>query len=86
MILTIALSYGAREEIENVIKKSIKGRGGHNLHTLLKECVVNTTPKSTEVFVDILYADGDIWRYKERSLMKENGPEFFKIPRRQKGK
>ena len=60
-----------------VIKKSIKGRGGHNLHTLLKECVVNTTPKSTEVFVDILYADGDIWRYKERSLMKENGP-FYK--------
>ena len=60
-----------------VIKKSIKGRGGHNLHTLLKECVINTTPKSTEVFVDILYADGDIWRYKERSLMKENGP-FYK--------
>lgn len=57
-----------------VIKKSIKGRGGHNLHTLLKECGVNTTPKSTEVFVDILYADGDIWRYKEASLVKEFGP------------
>ena len=68
-----------------VIKKSIKGRGGHNLHTLLKECGVNTTPKSTEVFVDILYADGDIWRYKERSLMKENGP-FCKQKSRCKSK
>jgi len=58
-----------------VIKRSIKGRGGHNLHTLLKGCgVSDTTPKSTEVFIDILYSDGDVWRYNERKLKKEFGP------------
>lgn len=65
-----------------VIKRSMKGRGDHNLHTLLKAVTAfhqaTVIQESTEVFVDILYSDGDIWRYKERSLMKEHGP-FAKI-------
>jgi len=61
-----------------VIKRSIKGRGGNNLHTLLKSVSAfhqsTVIQESTEVFVDILYSDGDVWRYNERKLKKEFGP------------
>jgi len=55
-----------------VIKKVIKCEGGHKVrHSLIKNGI---GLNKKDVFVDILYADGDIWRYKERSLIKDQGP------------
>ena len=55
-----------------VIKKVIKCEGGYKVrHSLIKNGI---GLNKKDVFVDILYADGDIWRYKERSLVKEFGP------------
>jgi hypothetical protein len=53
-----------------VIKRSMKSRFGQNLKTEH----VNGRVIDGIVFVDILYSDGDIWRYKEASLVKEFGP------------
>ncbi len=53
-----------------VIKRLIKSRCGQQPRTdLVRGGVINGI-----VFVDILYSDGDIWRYKELSLFKEFGP------------
>ncbi len=55
-----------------VIKKVIKCEGGYKIrHSVIKN---GNGLNKRDVFVDILYADGDIWRYKERSLVKEFGP------------
>jgi len=64
---------GDRRTFEGwVIKKLIKCQGGHNpRHGYIKNGI---GLNKKDVFVDILYADGDIWRYKERSLLREYGP------------
>ncbi len=55
-----------------VIKKEIKCEGGHKVrNSVIKN---GNGLNKRDVFVDILYADGDIWRYKEMSLIKELGP------------
>ena len=55
-----------------VIKKEIKCEGGHKVrHSVIQNGI---GLNKRDVFVDILYADGDIWRYKEGSLIKEQGP------------
>ena len=57
-----------------VIKKEIKCKGGGNKirQSFIKNGICHLP--EADVFVDILYADGDIWRYKEESLIKEQGP------------
>ena len=64
---------GDRRTFEGwVIKKLIKCQGGYNpRHGYIKNGI---GLNKKDVFVDILYDDGDIWRYKERSLLKESGP------------
>ena len=64
---------GDRRTFEGcVIKKLIKCHGGYNpRHGYIKNGI---GLNKKEVFVDILYDDGDIWRYKEKRLVKESGP------------
>lgn len=56
-----------------VIRKEIKCKGGDKIRQSFIKNGICHLPEA-DVFVDILYADGDIWRYKEGSLIKEQGP------------
>ena len=56
-----------------VIRKEINCKGGHKIRQSFIKNGICHLPEA-DVLVDILYADGDIWRYKEGSLIKEQGP------------